>query len=404
MPAVSAGPNEYLLAGRGGRLENRGSAVNALLRPGTVYVLVPSAKQEASFEFTQETRDGIPLRFKGILIYRITDPVRAASLFDFGIGGRAGAAGGGVDQISALLTHVCLGELRDAVSHMTMAECIEGRRTTLSRIADAAVHATAGGAGMESGSSDARAARGGWGIDVEVAQVAQVFIVDPELRLQLEAAVRNEIRLASDQSDLQSQEAARLAHMASDDRVAEQKLAADRESLRREEALDLARVARQRRMEAEQLATERQTLELERERTRARMAAEQDRLEAQTPVRLLKDKYERAALVEERETRRVRNEVRALEVDHDLALRRAEQALRAEILPLEQAPQVVESASRVLRGANLSVYGEDGRLIGQLEPILALLGQAVERALRGQAGPVSGPHQAQRSSTQQEIT
>ena len=40
-------------------------------------MLVPATKQEATFEFTQETKDGIPLRFKGVIIYRITDPAAA---------------------------------------------------------------------------------------------------------------------------------------------------------------------------------------------------------------------------------------------------------------------------------------------------------------------------------------
>ncbi len=83
MPFVKAGPNEFLLVGRRGALENRGSAVQLFLRPGTIWVLVPGTKQEATFEFTQETKDGIPLRFKGIVIYRITDPVAAAHQYSF---------------------------------------------------------------------------------------------------------------------------------------------------------------------------------------------------------------------------------------------------------------------------------------------------------------------------------
>ena len=88
MPVVNAGPDQFLLVGSEGILENRGSAVHAVLRPGSIFVLVPSSKQEAAFEFTQETRDGIPLRFKGIVIFRITDPVAAARQFDFRSGGR----------------------------------------------------------------------------------------------------------------------------------------------------------------------------------------------------------------------------------------------------------------------------------------------------------------------------
>jgi regulator of protease activity HflC (stomatin/prohibitin superfamily) len=140
-----------------GRLENRGSAVQAFLLPGAIYVLVPATKQEASFEFTQETKDGIPLRFKGIVIYRITDPLTAARLFDF-------QSGDGVLEITALLTHVCLGELRDAVSHMTMVECIEQRKATLSGVVESA---------LERAVHEAAEDAADWGITIEVAQVAQ---------------------------------------------------------------------------------------------------------------------------------------------------------------------------------------------------------------------------------------
>jgi uncharacterized membrane protein YqiK len=372
MPVVKAGPNEYLLIGRGGRLENRGSAVQLRLRPGTVTVVVPGAKQEAVFEFTQETKDGIPLRFKGLFIYRITDPVAAASLFDF-------VSGSGVSQITTLLTHVCLGELRHAVSHMTMAECIEERKTTLTVVADTALRAT-----IKDGDG------GGWGVTVEVAQLSQVFVSDPVVRAQLEAEARNAIKLRSDQSAIVATEETRLTQMASDGRVSEQKHAGDQETLRREEAMELAGIARQRRMRAETIATERAEHELETERFRAEMAAHEDRLGAETPVRLLRIAREREVLAQELEMRRLQNEVKALDVDHELLLPRARQAMRLEILPLEQAPRIVKSASRVLSGTSLSVYGDDGRLMGQVAPILELVGRAVRQATAQGTEPAEG--------------
>jgi hypothetical protein len=369
MPSVKAGPNQYLLVGRKGTLENRGSAVSMFLRPGTIYVLVPSTKQEAAFEFTQETKDGIPLRFKGIVIYRVTDPGAAARLFDF-------SSGAGVGQISALLTHICLGELRHAVSHMTMAECIEQRKTTLSGVVAAAMAATVHGEGTQAND---------WGIEVEVARVAQVFIVDAQLRQQLEAEVRNEIKLKSDQSTIRSQEEIRLAELTSEGRVQEKKLATDRDSLRRQEELELAQLARQRRMQAESLATDQQTLALEQERLHSRLAAEQDRVNAEAPVRLLRIATESGVLREELELRRLQNEVKAFDVEADLLLERARQALRLEMLPLEQAPRMVEAASRVLRGTNLSIYGENGQLLNQIAPIFELLTRSVQQATQGRA-------------------
>ena len=367
MPSVKAGPNQYLLVGRKGTLENRGSAVSVFLRPGTIFVLVPSTKQEATFEFTQETRDGIPLRFKGIVIYRITDPGAAARLFDF-------SSGAGVGQISTLLTHICLGELRHAVSHMTMAECIEQRKTTLSGVVEAALQATIHG-------EDAQASA--WGIEVEVARVAQVFIVDAQLRQQLEAEVRNEIKLKSDQSNIRSQEEIRLAELVSEGRVQEKKLAADRDTLRRQEEMELAQLARGRRMQAESLATDQQALRLEQERLHSQMDAEQDRVNAEAPVRLLRIATESGILREELELRKLQNQVKVFDVETELLLERARQDLRLEMLPVEQAPQIVEAASRVLHGTNLSIYGENGQLLNQVAPIFDLLARAVRQATQG---------------------
>lgn len=347
MPIVTAGPDRYLLVGRGGRLENRGTAVRAVLLPGAIYVLVPSTKQEAAFEFTQETKDGIPLRFKGIVVYRIIDPLAAARQFDFGSGLDAG-----IERITALVTHVCLGELRDAVSHMTMAECIEGRKTVLSGVVDDALRTTV----HDGGGDD-------WGIAVEVAQVAQVFIVDADLRAQLEAEVRNEIRLAAERSNLRTEEETQLAQMASADRVSELRLANDREDLRRKQ-----------------------------ERFRAEMEVEEDRVATETPVRLMRTAREREALVEEVELRRLQLDATRIDVERDLALPRAQQDLRRAILPLEQAPSIVESASKVLHGTNLSIYGEDGRLVGQLAPLLELVTRAVADATAaGRSGSEARP-------------
>ncbi len=367
MPFVRVGPSQYLLVGRGGKVENRGSAVQAFLLPGAVYVVVPASKQEAAFEFTQETRDGIPLRFKGIIIYRITDPVAAARLFDF-------SDRSGISQITTLLTDVCLGELRHAVSHMNMVDCIEQRKTTLSAVAESALQATIHG---EHGQAD------DWGITLEVAQLAQVFIVDKELRQQLEAEVRNEIKLRSEQSNLRTQEENRLAEMASDGRVQERKLASDQESLRREEELEMAQLARQRRMQAEAVATERRAFELEQERFEAEMARDQAAVEIEAPVRLLRVAREAEVLREELKMRRLQNQVKALDVEHELLLPRAQQELRLEMLPVEQAPQIVEAASRVLHGTNLSIYGENAQLVGQLAPVFEILARGIKEAIPG---------------------
>lgn len=373
MQIVKAGPNQYLLVGRSGKLENRGTAVQAILFPGTIHVLIPSTKQETMFEFTQETKDGIPLRFKGIIIHRITNPLAAAQLFDF-------SNADGISQINTLLTHICLGELRDAVSRMSMTECIEQRKTTLSEVVENALQKAIHPDGGQTND---------WGIEIEVGQVAQVFIVDSQLRQQLEAEVRNEIKLKSDQSTLHTKEEVQLAQLASDSRVQEKKLSADKDNLRRKEEMEIAQMACQRRMQVEKVETERHVFQLEQEKFHMQLDMEQDRLQLETPVRLLRIEKESAISCEELNLRELKNKVKEYEVAGDLTLDRVRQEMRREILPIEQIPQIVESASKVLHGTNLSIYGENNQLLSQLSPVFELLTRSIRQAMNAGAGASS---------------
>ena len=43
----------------------------------------------------------------------------------------------------------------------------------------------------------------------------------------------------------------------------------------------------------------------------------------------------------------------------------------------------MEAASKVLHGTNLSIYGENGQLLGQLAPVFEVLSRAVQQATQG---------------------
>jgi hypothetical protein len=211
MRFVKSSPSEYLVVGRRGRIKSRGTAASAFLWPGATHVVIAATNQEARFEMTQETRDGIPLRFKGLVIYRVVDPVATAGVFDF-------SQGAGHQHIQELIGQVCLGELRHTVSAMTMDECIEQRKTTLSEAVATALRAVV----------DAPRA---WGIELELVQVAQVFIVDAELRAKLEAERRNQLTSRSERSAIVMKEQIRLAQLASEAHAQQGVLAAERDRL-----------------------------------------------------------------------------------------------------------------------------------------------------------------------------
>jgi len=339
MPIVRTKPSEYLVVAEAGKLVNRGAAASLFLWRRTGYVKVPGDQQEARFEMTQETRDGIPLRFKGLVILRIVRPEVTAQLFDF-------TSSDGLQTMKTLVGNACLGELRDRVSHMTMQECIEERKTTLTGAVHAALDVLVdGGAGT-------------WGVALDVVQVAQVFIVDQELRRQLEAETRNQIRSKSDLAELSARE-----------------------------SVQLAKIGSERRVQQESLETERQRIAHDREKHALEVEADRARVEMDKPLQVLRLRNRLAVLEVEKEELELEKQVEAIRVEKDLLLKRAEHELRRQILPLEQAPQIVESASHLFNGARLSVYGQDARLMGTVEPLVAMLRDAIQ----GLAASVSRP-------------
>jgi hypothetical protein len=337
MPIVRTKPSEYLVVADAGKLVNRGVAASQFLWRRTGYVKVPGDQQEARFEMTQETRDGIPLRFKGIVILRIVRPEAAAQLFDF-------TSPEGLETMKALIGNACLGELRDRVSHMTMQQCIEERKTTLTEAVHKALTALVDGEG------------GMWGVVLDVVQVAQVFIVDQELRRQLEAETRNQIKSKSDLAELSARE-----------------------------SVQLAKIGSERRVQQESLETERQRIAHDREKHALEVEADRARVEMDKPLQVLRFRNRLAILEVEKEALELEKQVEAIRVEKDLLLKRAEHDLRRQILPLEQAPQIVESASHLFNGARLSVYGEDSRLMGTVEPLVEMLSDALRGLTVGKA-------------------
>jgi hypothetical protein len=338
MPIVRTRPSEFLVAAERGRLVNRGAAASRFLPKRTAWVKVPGDQQEARFEMTQETRDGIPLRFKGGAVLRIVRPEAAAQLFDFS--GKEGLA-----AMKTLACNACLGELRDTVSHLTMQECIEQRKTTLTGAVRGALEALVGGED------------GGWGVALDSVQVAQVFIVDQDLRRQLEAETRGRIRSASDLAELSARE-----------------------------SVELAKIAASRRVQQESLETERQQIARDWEKHELSAEAEHAAIELDKPVQLARFEARREVLRAELQTLELERQREEIAAAKDFIRTRAEHELRRDILPIEQAPQIVESASRLFQGARLSVYGGDARLMEAVEPVLDVLADALRGAGRDPAG------------------
>jgi len=72
-----------------------------------------------------------------------------------------------------------------------------------------------------------------------------------------------------------------------------------------------------------------------------------------------------------------------------MLLERARHALERDLLPMRQVPQVAESLSRLLQGANLSLYGADGAWTSTVGPLVDLLARKLAPPVPAASEPTS---------------
>ena len=327
MEFIKAKANEYLVVARSGTIKNLGVAQSTFIWPGQSCIMVPSTQIEAGFAMTQESRDGIPLRFKGIVVYHIERPEISAQRFNF-------SDNDGPEEINHLICNVALGELRDRVSHMDMDACINERKTTLTDTVAATLENIA-----ET-----------WGIRIDVVQVAQVFIVDDGIRHQLEAGVRNELRSNSELSDI-----------------------------RTDEAIANEQAASRLRLEQKELENRKERMRLELDRQRLEHEQKKEITALDTPLKIFEAEQDMQIMAKMMELYTLKAKMNRLKAQADLVERIETDKVRKEMLPLEQLPEIAESLAQMFQGANLSFYNDSSQLMSTVAPIIDRVSAALKK-------------------------
>lgn len=326
MEFVKATPNEYLVVAKNGKIKNLGVARSTFLWPGNSHILVPSTQIEAEFAMTQETKDGISLRFKGIVVYHISNPELSALKFDF-------SSDKGINEINRIIANVSLGELRDKVSHMSMESCINERKTTLSQAITQELDKV-----VQS-----------WGVEVNVAQVAQVFIVEEEIRRQLESEVRNSLRTSSELFDIKTEEEIFRENAASKLRRKQDEFENEKERMR--------------------IFYEQKKLELENK---------QKEMALQTPLKIFEAEQDMLSMQKMIEVYELQEKMNALKAKANLAIEIEQNRVRKDMIQIQQLPQIAESVSQMFQGANLTFYKDSSDVMSGVKPMMDMLAKAIK--------------------------
>jgi hypothetical protein len=383
---ITALPCECLVVVKNGRLYNMGNGSSALLFPWDSYSLIPTTAIEHTFQMHQESWDGINLRFRGIVIYRIINVEKASSLFSF-------THNAGTSDISRSIGDVCMGELRAIASQMTMEQCIKERKTTITqRLQDAVIPLIEG-----------RDEESGWGIKIDVLQVAQVFCPDEQVLAQLQADARDKIRKSAQFSGIETDKEINKTRIDSQIELAARSLELDKTELQKKKdyeekkalmdyelkttALEKNRLyeEKKRLMEGEmQLAAMESARKLEEKKVlmeyEMQLAALENRkmLEEKklvTESELRQAELEKRLEMAEKELRvkELEAKIREIEVMSNAQEARQLADIKKEILPVEQMPVIAEHLSSMFRDSKLTFVGDQHMLFNSVGELLSIL-------------------------------
>lgn len=279
---VVAGPAEYLVHQRMGRLRHLGRGAAAWVVPGLDRAyLIPLSARTVSFEAEQITLENQGVAIAGFAIWSVSDPEIAGTSIDFADPDHA------IDLLGERLREVVEAAIRREVANQTLDDVLRKRAAITGLLTDE----------LLSVASE-------WGLRIVTAEVKSVTILSRQLFENMQAEFRNEQRLASSRSALEADAA-----------IAEAEAEAQEEEARRAFELRLASIEREETAGREEIARDRR---LEREREEQELAGTVARLGDELSLVRAREEHRRRALPVEEALLELEERLRALRREDEL--------------------------------------------------------------------------------------
>lgn len=351
---VTAKPSEYLIVFRRGRLLERacGQGARFFRLPGDEVAIIPTTFKEVRFQANQVTRDNVDIRIRGMVLYRIADPLRIYKLINFTNRPAAEL------KLAHVVSDLCRSTTKWLVANMLVEECMRRRKEDMATTLKQEVAHVVAGAGES-----------GWGVEIVTIDVLDVYIQDEELFESIQAKFKAEQRREAELATLEADQAVARRRVEHDEALARERHRAALEADAMENERERNRLESKRRLDAETFALDR--LRVEENERLAGFKAEQDAARALAKAEAGRARAaleaEASRVAHDEETRALRERLAAENSAGDASLQRqfVEKAL----------PAVAQALAETMGSMNYTVYHSAP---GQDSPLSMALAQVAD--------------------------
>jgi hypothetical protein len=250
---VAARPSEYLVVYRKGRIVEAlcGQGGRFWKWPSDTYVVIPTTLKEVVFNANQVTTDFVDVRVRGMVVYRIVEPLRIYKLINFSDRPQAEA------KLAQMISDLCRSLAKWLVANLRVEECLRRRKEEIAGTLTREV---------------ASIATDRWGVEIVTIDVQDVFIQDERLFQAMQATFRvekdREARLAA----LEAERAVETRRLAGERELEKGRQELALEKAEREAQVELTRIDLARRRDEQQFALEQQRAAQDEALARLRLA------------------------------------------------------------------------------------------------------------------------------------
>ena len=378
---VSAKPSEFLVVYRHGKLRERvsGQGSRCFKLPGDTVAIVPTTLKEVIFKANQITADNVDVGLRGVVVYRISDPLRIYKLINFSNRAHAEA------KLARMIADMCRSTAKWLVANLGVQECIRRRKEEIAAALKREVSLVV-----------SSSAESGWGVEIVTIDIQDIFIHDNELFQSLQARFKSE-----------KQSEARLAEIASQREVEKRTIEMQSEIAKdkHQQALAQAQMASAKALAEVELAAKKQLAEVEAmrlqdqerykvERFRTEQTEALNRFKVEEELRRQKLKadadFERAKLQTEAWQLQSEEEVRQQRARID-AENSAGPASLQRVFVEKALPAVAETVAKSMANVRLQVIqtgGDSGKGVSPFQLVLQGVMDVLEQYVTRTQGTV----------------
>jgi hypothetical protein len=365
MGFVSAKPSEFLIVYRRGRLREKvsGQGARCFKWPGDTVAIVPTTLKEVIFQANQITLDNVDVRLRGLVIYRISEPLKIYKLINFSQRQEAEA------KLARMIADMCRSIAKWLVANMNVEECVRRRKEEI-----------AGALKREISSVVSSSEESGWGVDVVTIDIHDIYIQDNDLFRALQARFKTEKEREAELARIEAQREIEKRSLSTQKELEEDRHALELEKARLKAKFELEQIALRTRSDEDQFRLDRFRVEqnegLQRYKLEQNLSRDQLAVEAEQTQAAIKAAAQR--ILSEEEIRTLKDR---LAVEDQAGPASLERLFYAKALP-----ELAQTLAKSMNNMQYNVFqsagaaGEGGSPVNfVLQQLLGILQQRVER-------------------------